>query len=370
MKGELEARPSLYAADMVVNPQGCSDYRGVANIVMFAVGVGVLALPNAVAFGGWIAAPLLLVLSWALTHFQTCLLWKCLFMNPSRKQMQSYEEVGRACFGRVGQVAVAVCLYGGIFCICSLIMILLGSSLHNLAPSLSRSLWIVISVALMLPFAWLPTFKRVGVVAALGVAATTVVAISVIIAGAREAAGPDDHEHVLGPQGIGGLGLAFTNFMNSFTCAPVAPGLIAEMKNPANFPRVAMWSFLIVTVVFGSIGFAGYAGWGIDMLKFDLIVDAVASSAGEGDWVNYVVQISILIVSFSHLLVLFAPLGKASDRALSCFLKNNTMHWTILPTGRSVVFLAAMGLALLVPGFDEPQRASPEALTNRHATLK
>ncbi|KAF4656252.1 hypothetical protein FOL46_007892 [Perkinsus olseni] len=249
---------------------------------MTAVGVGVLALPNAVAFGGWIAAPLLLVLSWALTHFQMCLLWKCLFMNPSRKQMQSYEEVGRACFGRVGQVAVAVCLYGGIFCICSLIMILLGSSLHNLAPSLSRSLWIVISVALMLPFAWLPTFKRVGVIAAIGVAATTVVAISVIIAGAREAAGPDDHEHVLGPQGIGGLGLAFTNFMNSFTCAPVIPGLIAEMKNPATFPRVAMWSFLTITVVFGSIGFAGYAGWGIDMLKFDLIVDAVASSAGKG----------------------------------------------------------------------------------------
>mmetsp|Transcript_12968 Transcript_12968/g.12802 ORF Transcript_12968/g.12802 Transcript_12968/m.12802 type:complete len:218 (-) Transcript_12968:67-720(-) len=139
--------------------------------------------------------------------------------------------------------------------------------------------------------------------------------------------------------------------MNSFTCAPVIPSLVVEMKNPVTFPRVALWSFLTITVVFGSIGFAGYAGWGIDMLKFDLIVDAVASSAGRGDWVNYIVQISILVVSFTHLLVLFAPLGKANDRIVSHFFKGKRVYWTLSLVGRTVVFLAAMGLALLVPGF-------------------
>ncbi|EER07698.1 amino acid transporter, putative, partial [Perkinsus marinus ATCC 50983] len=140
-----KTRSELYATTMVANPNGCSDFRGVANIVMTAVGVGVLALPNAVAFGGWVAAPLLLLLAWVLTHYQMCLLWKCLFMNPSRKPMESYEEIGRVCFGRVGQVAVALCLYG--------------------------------------------------------VGATAVVAVSVIIAGAREAVS-SDHVHVLGPQGV------------------------------------------------------------------------------------------------------------------------------------------------------------------------
>ncbi|KAF4659255.1 hypothetical protein FOL47_007668 [Perkinsus chesapeaki] len=349
VRNDSSKNNGLYAAEMVPNANGCSNPRSVANIVMTAVGVGVLALPNAVAMGGWIAAPLLLVLAWALTHFQMCLLWKCLFMNPSGRQMHSYEEVGRACFGRPGQIAVIICLYGGIFCICALIMILLGSSLHNISPALSRSIWIVISVLVMLPFAWLPTFKRVGIIAAVGVAATLVVAISVIVAGAREAISSRHHQHALGPQGIGGLGLSFTNLMNSFTCAPVIPGLVTEMRDPSHFPRVAMWAFLTIALCFGSIGFAGYAGWGIDMLNFDLIVDAVASSAGKNDGINYVVQISIIVVSVTHLLVLFAPLGKASDRAVSSVL--GKAHWTLMLGGRSVVFLAAMGLALLVPGF-------------------
>mmetsp|Transcript_838 Transcript_838/g.701 ORF Transcript_838/g.701 Transcript_838/m.701 type:complete len:267 (+) Transcript_838:57-857(+) len=248
-------------AKFAINKSGCSNLRAIANLVMTAVGVGVLALPNAVALAGWVVGPLLLVLAWVLTHFMMCLLWRCMYMNPEGVRFESYEAVGRRCFGLPGQIAVCICLYGGIFCICSLMIILMGDTMTNLVPSLGRIPWILIFVGIIAPLSWLPSMSQIGVVSAIGVAATILATIFVIIAGVREAVSDDTHVHSLVPHSVSGLGLAFTNFMNSYTCAPVIPELIDEMRDPRQFPKVAFWAFTIITLLFGSIGFAGRPSW-------------------------------------------------------------------------------------------------------------
>lgn len=89
-----------------------------------------------------------------------------------------------------------------------------------------------------------------------------------MLAGLDEARRADNgHDHAMGPTSVTALGLAFSDYMNSYTVAPVVPTIIAGMREPENFPRVSCIALSVITLFFGTIGFAGYAGWGEDLLS-------------------------------------------------------------------------------------------------------
>ncbi|EEQ97422.1 amino acid transporter, putative [Perkinsus marinus ATCC 50983] len=199
---------------------GSSNFRTVVNFALVAIGVGILALPRAIAQGGWIVGSLLLLIAWAVSQYAIFLLWKCMVMPPDgNEKFTSFQAIGRECFGRVG---------------------------------------------IMMPLAWMPTMKEVAFVSGLGIAAALVTVIMIIVASSREAVDPvSHHDYDLVPSTPMYATLSFTNFMNAFTVAPVVPTLINDMRSPMRFPRVSVIGFLLVFIIFASIAFAGYAGFGV-----------------------------------------------------------------------------------------------------------
>ena len=240
-----------------IENRSVGEFKSIANLVLTAVGVGVLALPSAITHSGWAIGIVILLLTWALSQAMMHLLWKCIMAVSASGtvRISSYGDVGAAALGKAGRYAVAFATYSGLSAICVLILILLGSGLHDLTDTLSKAAWIRIAALCILPLSWLPSLKEVGILSTIGVLAVSIVGIVVLVASISTPSANRDTLSAF-PTGIDGLAMAFLEFMNSFTIAPVIPTIILGMSNPLRFPRVSAYAFAIITLCFGVIGFA------------------------------------------------------------------------------------------------------------------
>ena len=133
-----------------------SDFpAAVANLVVAAVGVGMLALPRAVAQGGWWGSAIMLVLGWGVATAATLMQHQSMAL-PGGRVLRSYQEVGAACFPRYGALMVGVPLLVDVLAVCTLLMILAGSGLHRLVPALSQTVQCTPDLAPTNQIAWHP----------------------------------------------------------------------------------------------------------------------------------------------------------------------------------------------------------------------
>jgi amino acid permease len=332
------------------------EFKSIVNLVLTAVGVGVLALPKAIAQSGWAVGCLLLLITWGVSQTMMHLLWKCTETAKSKydKTIDSYGSVGEAALGKPGRYVVAVATYTGLSAICTIIMILLGGGLYNLTSSNTLDFWKRIAALCILPLSWLPTLKEVGVLSAVGVVAVCVVGVVVVAASIGMSADQRGDISAV-PASAGGFAMSFIEFMNSFTVAPVIPTIIVGMKDPSRYPRVAAYGFALITLVFAVIGFAGYAGWGDALLSpaGGNISDEIALSSSRG--YSVVCQVAIIVVSLSHFLVMFNPVALLSDGVVSNIpvssQSSKIVSMVLRILGRSSLVGLMLLAALYVPSF-------------------
>ena len=351
MELETEAKVLQIASDS----RKIGEFKSTVNLVLTAVGVGVLTLPKAIAQSGWAIGILLLILTWSLSQFMMHLLWKCVRSLQQRGEtgIDSYGSIGHAALGKPGRIVVSVSMYLGLSAICVIIIILLGSGLFNLTNSMNLATWIKISALCILPLSWLPSLKEVGVLSAVGVVATCLVSLVVLIASiVRDS--DEKGEISATPVSAGGFAMAYIEFMNSFVVAPVIPTIISGMKDPSKYPRVASYGFAIISFVFAVIGFAGYAGWGSALLskKGGNITDLIAESASRT--YSTICQVAIVIVALSHFLVMFNPVALLSDSGVGLIAltrRSNMARVCLQIFARSCLVGVMLFAALYVPSF-------------------
>ena len=337
------------------DPVKIGEFKSVVNLVLTAVGVGVLALPRAIAQSGWAIGVLLLVMTWSLSQFTMHLLWKCVQSQRAKGNLgiDSYGGIGGAALGNVGRLIVSFSMYIGLSAICVIIIILLGSGLFNLTGSMSLAAWIKIGALCILPLSWLPSLKEVGVISAVGVVATCLVSFVILVASAVRDSDEKGQVSAV-PMSAGGFAMSYIEFMNSYTVAPVIPTIICSMRDPSRYPRVAMYGFAIISGLFAIIGFSGYVGWGDQLLKKKggNITDLIAESASKT--YSTICQVAIIIVALSHFLVMFNPVALLSDSSVRKIPVAKASN--LAKIGLQVVFRSGLvGLMLLaalyVPSF-------------------
>ena len=94
----------------------------VSNIVIAAVGIGMLALPRAVSQSGWGGFTILLPLSAITAYLTTHMLYKC--MSDEYDMNKSYEDIGETCIPSFGRILVLVPILLDILGVCTLLLIL------------------------------------------------------------------------------------------------------------------------------------------------------------------------------------------------------------------------------------------------------
>lgn len=194
--------------EAIKKESGCSEMQAIINMILTAVGVGLLALPRAVAQSGWIGAAVLIVVSVALAHFTVWMIYSCMQTDP--QHIISYQDIGQRCYGRFGYYLVAIPLFLDLLAVCAMLMILVGSGMATMAPHFDQQMWMLFYAVLMLPLTWLPGMKEIGFVSAIGLVAAAVVSVTIVFAGIAEATREHNgHVHALGPTSATALGLSF-----------------------------------------------------------------------------------------------------------------------------------------------------------------
>ncbi|KAI4197706.1 MAG: hypothetical protein LQ350_005775 [Teloschistes chrysophthalmus] len=125
----------------------------VLNSINVLVGVGILSLPLALRYSGWLIGMLSLLSAALATRYTAGLLAKCLNQFP---RMTHYSELGSAAFGTKTRLVMEVLITMELGAACVALVVLFADSLDALIPGLSVVEWKIICGVIMLPLNFLP----------------------------------------------------------------------------------------------------------------------------------------------------------------------------------------------------------------------
>lgn len=137
----------------------------VLNSVNVLVGVGILSLPLALRYSGWIIGMLSLLSAALATRYTAGLLAKCLNQYP---RMTHFSELGSAAFGQKSRFAMEILITMELGAACVALAVLFADSLNALLPGLSVVEWKVICGVIILPLNFVP-LRYLSITSVLGI---------------------------------------------------------------------------------------------------------------------------------------------------------------------------------------------------------
>nr|XP_039264190.1 amino acid transporter AVT1C-like [Styela clava] len=316
---------------------------GIGMAAVFIIGTlcgsGVLAIPQAIVDGGWIAMPLLVICG-LVSAFTGTLLGKSWIILRERypeyeanRVTDPYPTIAFRAAGKVGEYATRVCLYGSLFGGGTVFLLLISDNTTNLLQSMGGIRFypcymMMIVFCILTPLSWIGTpkdFWYAGLIAA----ATTTIGALLIVAGIVQ----DAPEHVESYRPEPTASSFFNSFgviVYAFGGASCFPTIQVDMKNPK-----------VVIFLYFPAGAAGYFVFGNDMKP------NVLSALSPG-WISYTINILIT----SHLLMAFVIISNPVTQEIEGFLNiPEKFTWKRVMT-RTIYMLAVLFVALSIPHFN------------------
>ena len=338
---------------------GVSSFAAVCNILATAVGVGMLALPNAIARAGYVAGFVMFALCVGIALLCCKLLQRAMWYavdiqrrrDPSNP-VQTYEDIGTVAFGRMGRSAVALALHSALVGCSCIIALLMGKAAFRLCPSVPQWGWIVIACAVMLPFVWLRTMKHLGFVSAtLGTASIFALTITVVVAGFMYIGhdGPADwlsgspvRSYDPSMVSFWGLGTAFGTLTFAFAVTCTLPTILGDMQVKKDADQVIVAGVSATSAVYGAVALCGYLGFGSLLVASG--VEDIFTVQEPNTPLSNCTDILVLLVCITHYAVMINPSCRALE-AQFAFSRDSLPGGSLVRTAL-VVFTALVAIFL------------------------
>ncbi|GMK56747.1 hypothetical protein CspeluHIS016_0305870 [Cutaneotrichosporon spelunceum] len=240
-----------------------SDGQTLFNATAVLVGIGLLSMPLAFSYAGWIGGTIMLIGFSYLTCTTAKMMANLIFADHS---LAGYTDIGLAAFGPAAGGAINLLFCLELFAIGVALMVLLGDSLHALFPSISSNMWKILGLSVILPTTFMPLWllSFPSVISTL----CTVLLIGIVVFDGvwkTEAPGSltDPMPTHVGPQmeganWLGGVGLVLAGFGGH----AVIPSIARDMKHPGSANRVFNIAFTIAGIIAFAAGATGYLMFG------------------------------------------------------------------------------------------------------------
>ncbi|KAL9004527.1 MAG: hypothetical protein Q9188_002653 [Gyalolechia gomerana] len=137
----------------------------VLNSVNVLVGVGILSLPLALRYSGWLIGALCLSSSALATRYTAGLLAKCLNQFP---RMTHFSELGSAAFGTKMRIAMEILITLELAAACIALVVLFADSLNALIPGWGLVEWKIVCGVIILPLNFVP-LRYLSITSVLGI---------------------------------------------------------------------------------------------------------------------------------------------------------------------------------------------------------
>ncbi len=125
------------------------------NTLNALVGVGILALPLAFSYAGWIGGPLLFLLAGLVTNYTGKVLAEIMAKQPT---LRTYADIGSYAFGPRARIYISLLFCLELWAVCVALIILFADSVSAILPfaSVPVSAYKAIGLAIILPTIFLP----------------------------------------------------------------------------------------------------------------------------------------------------------------------------------------------------------------------
>ncbi|GMK56402.1 hypothetical protein CspeluHIS016_0302420 [Cutaneotrichosporon spelunceum] len=300
-------------ANINVHGGASTDGQTLFNSIGVLIGIGLLSMPLAYSYAGWIGGTIMVVAFSAITCHTGKLLARLLYSDVS---LGSYTDIGMAAFGPRAGTAIQILFCTELFAFGVALTVLFGDSMHEVVPYYSAETWMALGFFIVLPTTFMP-LSWLAVPSVLSTMAVVVLIGIIAFDGLWKTQAPGSlHEPMptrLGPDmkmmnWVGGIGLILAGYGGH----AVIPAIAKDARNPAAIDRLFNISFTVAGAVAVITGAMGYLMMG-DNVSDEISKDMMDPKMGYPETINHVALWMIVLVPLTKYGLTSRPLHVACE---------------------------------------------------------
>ncbi|GAQ09043.1 vacuolar amino acid transporter 1 [Aspergillus lentulus] len=218
----------------------------VFNSVNVLIGVGLLSLPLAMKYAGWLLGLSFLLFAAVTTSYTAKILAKCLDVDRS---LVTYADVAYISFGHHARIVTSLLFCLELIGACVALVVLFADSLNALIPGLSILRWKIICGFMLMPLNFVP-LRLLSVTSILGILSCTSIVSIIFIDGLVKPDSPGSLRQpartTMFPDNWATLPLSFGLIMSPWGAHSCFPCIYRDMRHPHKYGK-SLWATYIFT---------------------------------------------------------------------------------------------------------------------------
>lgn len=207
------------------------------NSVNVLIGVGLLSLPLALKYSGWVVGIAFFIFASLTTQYTAKLLAKCLDVDNS---LITFADLAYVSFGHRARVAVSILFTLELLATCVALVVLFADSLNALIPGIGLVAWKIVCGIILIPLGFLP-LRLLSFTSVLGIICCLGIVIMVFIDGAIKPHQPGSLQEpaktYLFPENWTTIPLSFGLLMSPWGGHSVFPNIYRDMRHPYKYRK-------------------------------------------------------------------------------------------------------------------------------------
>ncbi|KAL5121622.1 hypothetical protein ACEQ8H_000308 [Pleosporales sp. CAS-2024a] len=331
------------------------------NSVNVLVGVGLLTLPLAFKYSGWLIGLVFLAWSAVVTGYTAKLLAKCLDVDSS---LLTFADLAFVSFGNKARIAVSILFSLELLAACVALVVLFADSMDALIPGWDTLAWKIVCGIILIPLSFLP-LRFLSFTSILGVMSCFGITIAVWADGLLKPDSPGSIRHpapqYLFPANPLTIPLSFGLLMSPWGGHSVFPNIYRDMRHPYKYRRGVDITYIFTYLVDMGMACAGILMFGDDVL--DEITSNIFLTKGYPKGMAVFIAICIAIIPLTKIPLNARPIVStfevvfgldaralaASDGMTGMTGLNRGIAKVSLRIGTIITFVV---IAVLFPSFD------------------
>ncbi|KAG9965595.1 vacuolar amino acid transporter-like protein 1, partial [Aureobasidium melanogenum] len=269
------------------------------NSVNVLIGVGLLALPLAMKYAGWVCGLAFFAFAAASTRYTAKLLAKCLDVDNS---LITFADLAYVSFGSKARIATSLLFSLELIATCVALVVLFADSLNALIPGWGLLEWKIVCGFILIPLSFLP-LRLLSFTSILGIVSCFGIVLCVVIDGFIKPHTPgslrEPAKTYLFPENWATLPLSLGLLMSPWGGHSVFPNIYRDMRHPYKYNRGLNITYAFTATLDLFMAVVGLLMFG-DAVK-DEISSNILADDGYPQWLSVVIVVCVAMIPLAKI---------------------------------------------------------------------
>ena len=331
------------------------------NSVNVLIGVGLLALPLALRYAGWLVGLIFLTFAAISTSYTAKLLAKCADVDNS---LITFADLAYVSFGRNARIVTSVLFVVELLGACVALVVLFADSLDALIPGWGLTEWKIVCGIILIPLGFVP-LRFLSFTSILGILCCFSITIAVLVDGLMKPHQPGSLREpattYLLPANWATLPISFGLLMSPWGGHSVFPNIYRDMRHPYRYRTSVNVTYIFTFLLDILMGIIGLLMFG-DGVR-DEITKNIVTTKGFPRWLNIFIVICVAIIPITKVPLNGRPIVSTLELTLGLDARamadaesitgfSGLARGILKITVRIACTVVFVVLAILVPDFD------------------